>query len=136
MLRRLVPHPLAGGHGPGAEGFDNALVPPGDAQVDQADGVAPVVGIGAGHAGGREGDVTAQGLPGPAGHGLRHLGGDGPVGIQQILRHAQDMVLDCVGVAHDAPPEDRRGTGAVRDELGDEAAGAGLGRAQRQTLRL
>ena len=57
MLRRLVAHPLAGGHGPGMEGFDNALVPPGDAQVNQADGVAPVVGIGAGHAGDRQAEV-------------------------------------------------------------------------------
>ena len=67
-------------------------------------------------------------------HGLGHLGRDGAVFIQQVLRDPQDTGLHPIGVADDAAVEHLGGTGQVGHELGDEAAGAGLGGAQGQAL--
>ena len=65
-------------HLTGVKGNHLALLAPGQAQVNQADGIAPVVRLRAGHAGGGQGDVTPQNGFGSPGHGLGHLGETAP----------------------------------------------------------
>lgn len=105
---------------------------PGVAVADehQAYGISEFISAGACKAGDGYGDVRLQCLPGTFCHGLRHRGGDGPQGIQQVLVHTQQIVLDPVGVADNAALVDGGAAGDGGQRGANAAAGAALGGCQ------
>ena len=113
-----------------------AEIRPGQRHVNQAHRIAPVVGVGAGHAGGGDGQVGAQHPAGPPGHGFGHLGRHRAELVQQLTGHPQHAVLDLVGIAHHAALEHAGGPGQIGDALGHQPAGTGFRRAQGQPLGL
>ncbi len=50
-----------------------------------------------------------------------------PTCTDQFRRHSQKLCLGLVGIRHQPQPEDARGIRHIREALGDQAAGAGLG---------
>ena len=106
----------------------------GDGHKHGAHLIAPVVLIGAGHAGGGQGDITAQRPPGPLGHGGGHLFRHRAVPLQYMRRNPQKVFLYLVGVGHNPPLEGGGSPGDISKPLGNQAAGAALSHAQGQVL--
>ena len=104
----------------------------GQGGVDQPLGVAVVVRPRPGHARDGHGKVA----PCQRAHALGHRAGDGlgDSGVlrEQLLRDTEHAHLHGVRIGYDAAAEHGRRAGKIRDALGDQAAGAALGRGKRQ----
>ena len=79
---------------------------------------------------GDTGDADAKVRAGKGTHAPRHLkgdlGADHAVGRERLGLHAEDLLLDGLGVGDDAALEHVGGAGHVGQGLGKESAGAGL----------
>ncbi len=118
------------------EGPDAGALRGGDSYEHGAHLAAPVVPVRPGHAGGGQGDVTAQHPPGPLGHGGGHLSGHRPEPVQHVLWDPQDAGLDFVCVGHNPSPEGGGSPGDIGQPLGHQAAGAALRRTDSQAFLL
>ena len=101
-------------------------------QVDQADRLFRRPAARAGDARHRHGHVRLQALAHPLCHRARHLCRHGTVFPQELVRHAELLDLHGVRVGDDAADEDVARPGHRGQPRGDHAAGARLGRDQRE----
>ena len=124
---RLRAAPLVGGAvARPQEPADVRRAQAGDGDVDQADGLRLAAAVGAGDTRDRHPEVGPERVPDAIRHRERDLRGHRPVGREHLGRNAQDGALHVVRVRDDAAPQVGRGARHLRDQVGDEAAGAGF----------
>ena len=81
-----------------------------------------------GNAGEGHGHIGLAVLQRAQSHLGRHLGADGPLGLQHLMADAQQLLFCLVGIGDETEPEHPAAAGHPGDALGHQAAGATLGR--------
>ena len=72
-------------------------------------------------------ELDVKALERPFGHLHHHRLTDGALGDERLRAHAQQSLLDYIGVGDHAAGQPLGGPGAAAENLGDAAAGAGFG---------
>ncbi len=103
--------------------------------IHQADGLGVRAPIGSGDARHGDREVAPKQLARPFGHRDRDLGRYRAVRLEHLRRHPELVALDVVGVGDDAATDVPRGSGHLRQEMCDEAAGTGFRGRDRQATR-